>query len=289
MIPKTLALTIAIGMGVAGCATSTSSDRPTVVVTYSVLGDVVSQLVGDAAVVRVMIPNGTDPHEFEPSARDVETMNNAVLIVANGANLEEQLDHIIDEAQRNGVPVLVMADHVSTRTMTEDGAEIVDPHVWLDPMTIRQAIPDLARELGTILNVDLTIRSAQLQQDLGDVNLEAAAIMSGVKKCTLVTGHDEMGYFADRYGCVVVGAIIPSLSTSAEATAGHIAELKKLVSDSGVQAIFAGLGTPTHVAKQLAQELDVQLVELSTHMLGKGDRYKEFILRIAQQVADALN
>lgn len=289
MIPKTLALTIALGMGVAGCATSTSSDRPTVVVTYSVLGDVVSQLVGDAAVVRVMIPNGTDPHEFEPSAKDVETMNNAVLIVANGANLEEQLDHIIDEAQRNGVPVFVMADHVSTRTMTEDGAEIVDLHLWLDPMTIRQAIPNLARELGTILNVDLTIRSAQLQQDLGDVNLEAAAIMSGIKNCTLVTGHDEMGYFAARYGCTVVGAIIPSLSTSAEATAGQIAELKQLVSDSGVQAIFASLGAPTRIAEQLARELDVQLVELSTHMLGKDDHYREFILRISQLVADALN
>lgn len=257
-------------------------------VTYSVLGDVVSQLVGDAADVQVMIPNGTDPHEFEPSAKDVETMNNAVLIVANGANLEEQLDHIIDQAQRSGVPVFVMADQVRTRTMTEDGAEIIDPHLWLDPMTIRQAIPDLARELGTILNVDLTLRSAQLQQDLADVNSEAASIMLGIKNCTLVTGHDEMGYFAARYECMVVGAIIPSLSTSAEATAGQIAELKRLVSDSGVHAIFTGLGTPTHVAKQLAQELNVQLVELSTHMLGKGDRYKEFILRISQQIADAL-
>lgn len=279
---------MALWIGLLACATPTSSDRPTVVVTYSVLGDVVSQLVGDAADVQVMIPNGTDPHEFEPSAKDVETMNNAVLIVANGANLEEQLDHIIDEAQRSGVPVFVMADEVSTRTLTEDGAEIIDPHLWLDPMTIRHAIPDLARELSAILKVDLTIRSAQLQQDLADVNSEAAAIMSSIKNCTLVTGHDEMGYFAARYGCTVVGAIIPSLSSSAEATAGQIAELKKLVSHSGVHAIFTGLGTPTHVAKQLAQELNVQLEELSTHMLSEGDRYKEFILRISQQIADAL-
>lgn len=287
--PKVLPLVVSLWIGVTGCATSTSSDRPTVVVTYSVLGDLVSQLVGDAADVQVMIPNGTDPHEFEPSAKDVETMNNAVLIVANGANLEEQLDHIIDEAQRSGVPVFVMADHVSTRTMTEDGAEITDPHLWLDPMTIHQAIPDLARELGMILNVDLTNRSTVVQQNLADVNSEAAAIMSGIKNCTLVTGHDEMGYFAARYGCTIVGAIIPSLSTSAEATAGQIAKLKKLVSDSRVRAIFAGLGTPTHVAKQLADELNVQLEELSTHMLGKDDHYKEFILRISQQIADALN
>lgn len=280
---------MALGIGVLACATPSSSNRPTVVVTYSVLGDVVSQLVGDFADVQVMITNGTNPHEFEPSAKDVETINNAALIVANGANLEAQLNHIVDEAQRSGVPLFVMTDHVSTRTMAEDGTKFIDPHLWLDPMTIRQAIPDLARELGTILNVDLTVRSAQLQQDLVDANSEATAIMSGIKNCTLVTGHDEMGYFAARYGCTVVGAIIPSLSTSAEATAGQIAELKKLISDSGVHAIFTGLGTPKHVAKQLAQELNVQLEELSTHMLGKDDHYKEFILRISQQIADALN
>ncbi|MEK7411618.1 MAG: metal ABC transporter substrate-binding protein [Actinomycetota bacterium] len=258
-------------------------------VTYSVLGDVVSQLIGDVADIQVIIPNGTDPHEFEPSAKNVEALNNAVLIVVNGANLEEQLDPIIGQSQRRGVPVFVMADHVTTRTMTEGGAEITDPHLWLDPLTIRQAISDLAGELGRILDVDLTNRSDVVQQTLADVNSEAAAIMSGIKNCTLVTGHDEMGYFAARYGCTVIGAIIPSLSTSAEATAGQIVELKQLISDSGVHAIFASLGTPTRVAEQLARELDVQLVELSTHMLGTDDHYREFILRISQLVADALN
>lgn len=293
IIPKTpalkiVALTIVLGMVIAGCAGSTSSDRPVVVVTYSILGDIVAQLVGDAADVHVIIPNGQDPHVFEPSAKDVETMNNAALIVANGLHLEEHLDHTIDEAQRSGVPVFVMADHIIIRMMTEDGSEISDPHLWLDPLTINQAIPDLARELGTVLSVDLTIRSAKLQQDLVDVNSEAAAIISGINNCTLVTGHDEMGYFAARYGCKVIGAIIPSLSTSAEATAGQIAELKKLATTFGVRAIFTSLGTPTHVAEQLAQELDVQLVELSTHMLGKDEHYKGFILRIAQQISDAL-
>lgn len=253
------------------------------------LGDVVSQLIGDVADVQVMIPNGTDPHEFEPSAKNVEALNDAVLIVTNGANLEEHLDPIIGQSQRRGVPVFVMADHVTTRTMTEGGAEITDPHLWLDPLTIREAIPDLARELGQILDVDLTNRSAVVQQTLADVNSEAATIMSGIKNCTLVTGHDEMGYFAARYGCTVIGAIIPSLSTTAEATAGQIVELKQLVSGSGVHAIFASLGTPTRIAEQLARELDVQLVELPTHMLGKDDHYREFILRISQLVADALN
>ncbi|MHB1090435.1 MAG: metal ABC transporter substrate-binding protein, partial [Ilumatobacteraceae bacterium] len=271
-------MAVAFGIGITGCTTSTSSDRPTVVVTYSVLGDVVSQLVGDAANVQVIIPNGQDPHGFEPSAKNVETINNAVLIVANGAGLEEHLDQIIDKARQGGVPVFTMTDHVTTRIMTDGGTQTTDPHLWLDPMTIRQAISDLAEELSRILDVDFTVQSAKVQQDLADVNSDAEAIISGIKNCTLVTGHDEMGYFAARYGCTIVGAIIPSLSTSAEATAGQIAELKQLASVTGVHAIFADFGAPTHVAKQLADELNVQLVVLSTHKLEKGDHYKEFIL-----------
>lgn len=258
-------------------------------VSYSVLGDIVSQLIGGAADVRVIIPNGVDPHEFQPSAKDVEAINNATLIVVNGANLEEQLDPIFVQAEKMGVPLFEMADHVTTRSLTVDGAATIDPHLWLDPLAIRQAIPDLAGELGARLDVDLTSPAIQVMQGLTELDFDVAAIIAGIKSCTLVTGHDEMGYFAARYGCTVIGAIIPSLSTSAEATAGQIAELKRLAEVTGVGAIFVDGGAPAHVAKQLAQELDVELVVLSTHMLEDGDHYREFILRFTKLVVKALN
>ncbi len=258
-------------------------------VSYSVLGDIVSQLTGGAADVRVIIPNGVDPHEFQPSARDVETINNATLIVVNGANLEGQLDRIFVQAEKTGVPLFEMVDHVTTRSLTVDGAATIDPHLWLDPLAVHQAIPDLARELGARLGVDLTSRAIQVMLGLTELDIDVAAIVSGIKSCTLVTGHDEMGYFAARYGCTVIGAIIPSLSTSAEATAGQIAELKRLAADAGVGAIFVDSGAPANVAKELARELDAKLVVLSTHRLEGGDHYREFILRIASLIAEALN
>ena len=57
--------------------TSANNEVPSVVVTYSAIGDVVSRLVGDAATVTVLIPNGQDQHDFMPSAQDVETINKA--------------------------------------------------------------------------------------------------------------------------------------------------------------------------------------------------------------------
>ena len=272
----------------AGCARSPEANRPTVVVTYSVLADIVTDLVGDLATVRVIIPNGQDPHAFEPSAKDVEVLNSAAMIVANGLQLEEHLGQSLDAAARGGVAVFYISDHVETQTLLEEGATVIDPHLWLDPLTLSAAIPALTQKLNEVLETDLTTRSVRVRQHLEGVNARVAAIMAKVNNCTLVTGHDEMGYFATRYGCKVIGAIIPSLSTSAEATAGQIADLKSLATAANTRAIFASVGTPTNVAEQLAKEMNIELVELSTHMLLEGDHYEQFIVRVAQQISNAL-
>ena len=77
---------------------STSADRPSVVVTHSILGAVVSEVVGDAADVVVLMPNGIDPHEWEPSAKDIELLNQADLIVSNGLDLEGNVMEAIEAA-----------------------------------------------------------------------------------------------------------------------------------------------------------------------------------------------
>ena len=94
-----------------GAARSTDdahvAGAPTIVVTYSILGDVVKQLAGDAADVEVIIPDGQDPHEYSASAHDVEQMAGAALVVANGLGLEEGLVDQIDQVERrrcSGVP-----------------------------------------------------------------------------------------------------------------------------------------------------------------------------------------
>jgi ABC-type Zn uptake system ZnuABC Zn-binding protein ZnuA len=104
----------------------------------------------------------------------------------------------------------------------------------------------------------------------------------------MVSGHDELGYFADQYGCTVVGAIIPGLSTTSEGTAKQLADLKELALANDVKAIFTGLGTSQNVADQLANELGIKAVTLSTHHLQNATNYREFMLNLANQIAEAL-
>ena len=148
------------------CGSDTSQggpDRPVVVVTYSVLGAVVGDVVGEAADVVVLMPDGIDPHEWQPSAKDIETVSDADLVVANGLHLEESLEGALDEAAENGTPVFFAGDHIRVRTIGRaesgrgrgDGAE--DPHLWLDPLTMRDVVNRWCRPCRTRASMSPTV------------------------------------------------------------------------------------------------------------------------------------
>ncbi len=270
---------------------SGTSKTPVVVATYSILGDLVADLVGDAAKVIVVIPNGQDQHEFEPSAKVVEQINNADFIVSNGLDLEEHLTDVLAEAATRGVGVFMVAEHVTVR---KAGAELTDakdgndPHLWLDPITLAEMIPDLSDELGKALGVDLSDSAAQLSLRLATIDVKIKEIMTTVPRCALVTGHDSLGYFAARYGCQIVGAVIPSLSSSAETSAGELADLKTAATRANVRAVFTEMGTPRAVVDQIAKEVGVKSVELRTHMLPTGGHYADVMIQLATSIAGAL-
>ncbi|MBI5089992.1 MAG: zinc ABC transporter substrate-binding protein, partial [Actinobacteria bacterium] len=219
-----------------------------------ILGDVVGQIAGDAATVEVVIPNGQDPHEFSASAHDIEQMRDATMVVANGLDLEEGLVDAIDQVESDGVPVFRATDHVTVRHLGEgeaaesheDGHEHGgdDPHIWTDPLTLAELAPALGDALGAALAVDLSARVDAFVEEMGALDTEVRDIMSAVPpgRCTLVTGHDSLGYFADRYGCTIVGAIVPSLSSNAEASAKDLADLADAIDETGASAIFTEVG-----------------------------------------------
>jgi zinc/manganese transport system substrate-binding protein len=307
----TLALVAPLVVG-CGDGASRSSDAvtvdgtPVVVATSSILGDIVTQLAGDAAVVRVVVPNGQDPHEYSPSARDVESMFTATLVVANGLALEEGLADALHGVADDAVPVFFATDHVTLRALDtpaadaesaedehEHGAD--DPHIWTDPLVMAEMAAALSAELERVLGVQLDERLKVFQESMTEVDAQVRSILSPIDgKCVLVTGHESLGYFADRYGCRVIGAVIPSLSSSAETSARDLSDLLAVARDAGVAAIFTEVGTPAEVAEQVAGEIGVPLVELPSHLLpddggGQSGRYQRFIVDLASTIATALD
>ena len=300
------------------------------VVTYSVLAAVVSDLVEGSANVVTLIPDGQDQHNFEPSAKDLETINNAALVVANGLDLEEGLDDALSNAQQAGVNVFYVAYHVTVLDIVdvndhsnhghvhrgadashsdddhgdehgdedgdehsdEDGDEhdhSQDPHVWLSPHTVREALPALAKAASDALNVDLAAAQLALDNELAALDTELLSLFSAIDNCQLVTGHNELGYFVDRYGCTVVAAIISSTSTNAEASARNTEFVIDVIKTHSAKVIFTSLGTNPKTAEQVAREADAQLVTISTHFLGTSNDYVAFMRTLGTTIATSLS
>jgi zinc/manganese transport system substrate-binding protein len=138
--------------------------------------------------------------------------------------------------------------------------------------------------------MDVASRAENLENRLDSLNRRILDTMSAIpqENRQLVTGHESMGYFAQRYGFRVVGVIIPSLSTQAEVSAADLAALKKAIEDNGVRAIFTELGTPPAVAEAIGKETGVEVVELNTHALPSDGSYFTLMKNIADTIVGAL-
>ena len=271
--------------------------RPRIVVTYGMVGSVVRDVVGSKADVVVLMPNGADPHEWSPSAKDVQSMLRADLVIENGLGLEGKLQTPLERVRAAKINVFTASDHVAVRRVKAgEGAEpddpdqapgAQDPHIWMDPLTMTQWIGPL---VAVLKDVGVEVDAATVEADLARLNDEVASILGSVPagQRKLVTGHESLGYLAERYGYALIGAVIPSVSSQAEASAGELAELKKKIKEAGVSVIFTEIGTPGATVKAIGADSGAKVVELSTHTLPKDGTYRTFMKDIATKIATAL-
>lgn len=296
------ALVLAVGCG----SEDSSSPRPSVVVTTSILGAVVSDVVGEAAEVTVLVPNGTDPHDWEPSAKDVEAIGQADLVVSNGLDLEEKLVETLESAEADGVRVFHATDHIEPlnpegghdhdEAKESGGAEHDhehaegDPHFWTDPLAMAAVVDALGVELSA-LGIDVGDRVERVMTDLRDVDGVITQLLASLPddRRVLVTGHESLGYFAEHYEFELLGSIVPGLTSAADVNAADLAELKEAIEATGVSVIFTELGTPTDVADALASETGTRVVELSTHLVPEDNLYRSFLLNLASDIVTALS
>ena len=372
---------------------------PTILVTTGIWADVVSNVAcGDLAIIETLIPVGGDPHGYEPSLRDRESMENAALVVANGLELEEGLEDTLEAVAEGGTAVFEFAegiepipfafegDHHAEDVAMDDGhaeddaeedpdsdeghdeneneaeeeageeeaghhgedeedeeevdAEASeeaghhdedeedeeeeeghdddggaeeeddhaedqgghgsggDPHVWFDPQRVSGALPGLARVLTAEVGLDAAAVDACLasyQAELEAVDAEIAAMVeqlpAGSRK--LVTNHEALGYFADRYGFEVIGTVIPTPSSMAQASPAGLEQLAEIIEHEGIKAIFAEtLHSVDDVEALAARVGDVDVITLYTGSIGPSgsgaENYVGFMRTNAEFIVDAL-
>ena len=238
-----------------GSSGSSGSGSVAITASTTQVADFVRQVAGDRGDVTQILSANADPHEYEPKPSDAESLIDADLVVRSGGEVDPWLNQIVDSSG-NDAPVLTLIDSVDVRP-GEGGED--DPHWWQDPENAIIAVERIRDQLDEI-DPDgaetYDANAAAYVAKLKDLDSEIAACFDQVPKDQrkLVTSHDALGYYADRYGIDVIGAAIPALSTQAQPSAGETADLIDTIERTGVTTIFAEAGVSQQLEQTIADE-----------------------------------
>jgi ABC-type Zn uptake system ZnuABC Zn-binding protein ZnuA/ABC-type Mn2+/Zn2+ transport system permease subunit len=273
-LPRPAAATAApaaLALLAAGCGGSAGGDsgKLDVVATTTVVGDLVREVGGEAIEVDQILEPNSDPHDYEPRPSDIVGAAAAELVFASGADLDGWVDEVVADSGSDAEVVdlgAVVPTHLAGEEAHEHGGEDehhddgeVDPHWWHDPRNAAAAV----REIVAALAAADPSRRAEFERNARAYLSQLRELDRGIARCIdsipaskrkLVTDHDAFGYFANRYGIEVVGAVIPSQTTQAQPSAQDLSELARTVEAEKVQAIFPESSLSSRAADAIARQ-----------------------------------
>jgi ABC-type Zn uptake system ZnuABC Zn-binding protein ZnuA/ABC-type Mn2+/Zn2+ transport system permease subunit len=249
----------------AGCGSdsggSAGPGQAKVIATTTQIGDFARAVGGDRAdVVQLLKPN-TDPHDYEPRPSDVRETAGADVVLENGDDLDHWMGDVVKQA--GGDPTVIdLGARAPVKVPGESEGEEAskyDPHWWHDPRNAEAAVVAIRDSLS---KANPEAKDAYTQN--ADAYLaKLRALDRGITACLsrvpadqrkLVTDHDAFNYFARRYGITVVGAVIPSQTTQAQASAKDVAQLSNLIRREGVKAVFPESSINPKLARAIAAQ-----------------------------------
>jgi len=262
-------LVVGMVLGLGTFAPANAAEPLKVVASFSILGDLVSEVGGDHVSVRTIVgPNG-DAHVYEPTPADARDTSAAGLVVVNGLGFEGWLDRLIEASgysgtvavASKGVPTLKLSDEVTAGMPVEaDAGNEIDPHAW-------QSIPNAERYVANIADalcaadpadcVDFRANAAGYTAELKEIDTTTRGIVAAIPESRrkVITTHDAFGYFAHEYGIAFLAP--QGVSTESEASAGDVAALIRQIREQHVSALFLENISDPRLIEQIAAETDV--------------------------------
>jgi ABC-type Zn uptake system ZnuABC Zn-binding protein ZnuA len=268
------------------------SDKIKVIVVENFLADIVQNVAGDRVYITPLIPINVDPHSFEPAPRDVVQIAQSRALIINGGGIETWLKPVLDKSGGNLV-VIEASKGLTSRTQPE-----TDPHFWMDPNNVISYVATIRDGLTQVDPAGKNVYTQNANQyiaRLKELDVWTAGQVQQIppEKRLLVTNHESLGYFADRYGFKVIGTIIPSVSTDSSPSAQEVAQLINLIRSTGVKAIFLETGANPDLAQQIGSETGVKVItDLHTESLtdssGPAPTYIDMIKSDVNSIVGAL-
>lgn len=255
-----------VGMTIIGCGrtdkkdTKEKSNQISAVTTFYPMYEFTKAVIGDEGTVEMLIPAGSEPHDFEPSAKDITKIAHADLFVYNSSALEKWAKKM-DTVDNNQTTIVEAAKGIqlAESEANSDEASELDPHVWLDPVlaqqevsTIKDALIKRFPEKKTLFEENANRYIQQLKQ----LDQKFKQTFEKAKQRSFVTQHAAFGYLAKRYQ--LKQEAVSGLSPEEEPSANRLAELKTFVKKNHISIIYFEENTTSKVAETLASETGIK-------------------------------
>ena len=298
-----------------GCGTEASDEpvdpnRLQVMASFYTMYDFAQKIGGEHVQVTCMVPSGTEPHDWEPSTKDITRMEQADVFIYNGAGMEHWVSDVlaglsnkklISVEASQGVSLLRSAEEEDSHdhddadaedaVHEEDAADRVvaaapdghdahehgeyDPHVWLDPMNAKQEMQNICEafsEADPEHRADYQANYEKWAKQLDELDKTYQTTLENLSERNIVVAHEAYGYLCRRYNLTQVS--IEGMSPDSEPDPGRMADIIDFVRANNVRAIFFEELSGSRTAETVAAETGVKLLTLSP-LEGLSDRQEE--------------
>ncbi|TFJ46148.1 zinc ABC transporter substrate-binding protein [Carnobacterium divergens] len=270
-------LLLSILFVVAGCGNkqeTAKTDKLQVVTTFYPMYDFTKNVVGDNGEVSVLMKAGTEPHDYEPSAKDIAKIADSDVFVYNSEEMETWVGSVLKNIDTKKTVVTDASKEIkllegSHEEEDEDHdheghSHAHDPHVWLDPVLAKEEVNAIKEGL---IKADQTNKAsyeknAKTYSDkLDALNEKFETGLKDAKNRTFVTQHAAFAYLAARYDLKQVA--ISGISPDQEPSPAKLAELNDFVKENNIKVIYFEETASPKIAKTLAKETGATLAVLS--------------------------
>ena len=264
---RRLAAVFACAAGASCAQPAPESGPPLVVATIFPVADLVARIGGDAVRVETLLPPRASVHTWEATPAQVRSLSHARAYVTVGGGLDGWLEEF--GADVPALRTVCLTDGMRLRRADEAHAgegsgsgTSGDPHVWLDPVLVRDEIlPRIAAllvELAPGRRDALLARAGAMADSLTVLDAEIRRLLAGRTRSGFVATHDAWSYFAERYGLEVIGNLYEG--PGHEPSAKGLARIVDAARASGLRTVLSEPQLSEAAARALAAELNADVV-----------------------------
>ncbi|MBP2652298.1 MAG: ABC-type metal ion transporter, periplasmic subunit [Firmicutes bacterium] len=282
----------------AGCSTKANTansneagQKLKVVASIYPVYEFAKEVGGDKVDISMLVPQGAEPHEWEPTAAEIIKIKGAKLFLYHGAGMEN-LAKILNQATLGDTKAVAVSQNIPVLTDAPDGAEAIgttddhdhhghlDAHMWLDPLNAQQEVLTIAQALGSVDPANSEYYKANAERynrQLAELDQEYQQALAQVPRRDIITSHAAFGYLTKRYNLTQVS--IMGLTPDSEPTPEKMSKVISICRDHQVKYIFFENLVSPKLSETVARETGAQLLvlnpieSLTAEDIGQGRTY----------------